>query len=62
LSCLYQSTKGAVRSDQMILTDDLIEGAGTEQLREWRRFTQALADGVVKERRGSRSFGGRTKV
>jgi hypothetical protein len=46
----------------MVLTDDLVECARTEQLRERRRFAQALVDGVVKERRGSRSFGGGTKM
>lgn len=46
----------------MVLTDDLIKRAWTEQLRERRRFAQALVDGVVKERRGSRPFGGGTQV
>jgi hypothetical protein len=46
----------------MILTNDLVESARTQQLCERRRFTQAFVDGVVKERRGSRSFSGRTKM
>jgi hypothetical protein len=33
----------------VVLPDNVVQRAGPQQLRQWRRFTQALGDGVVKE-------------
>jgi hypothetical protein len=38
------------------LTDEFIQGARTQEISEWRDLLQALGDGVVKERRNSRTF------
>ena len=57
LSRLDQTAQRTVSSHQMILTNDLVQGAWAQQLREGRRVAQSLGDGVVKERRGSRSLG-----
>jgi hypothetical protein len=38
------------------LTDEFIQGARAQQVSEWRDLLEALSDGVVKERRNSRTF------
>jgi hypothetical protein len=40
------------------LTDEFVQRARAQQVSEWRDLFQALSDGVVKERRGSRTFRG----
>jgi hypothetical protein len=45
-----------VGPDEVVLADEFIEGARTQEISEWRDLLQALSDGVVKERRGSRTF------
>jgi hypothetical protein len=39
------------------LAHEFVERARSKKISEWRDLLQALSDGVVKERRNSRTFG-----
>jgi hypothetical protein len=49
LSRRDQSTQRALWSNEVVLSDDLVERARPQQLSQRRRLTQTLGDGVVKE-------------
>jgi hypothetical protein len=49
LTSLDESSQGSLRAYEIVLSDDLIEGRGSQQFGEGRCGAQALARGVVKE-------------
>jgi hypothetical protein len=44
-----EAAQRPLRSDQVVLADELVEGPGPQQVGERRRLFQALGDGVVEE-------------
>jgi hypothetical protein len=49
LAGLDEPPQRAARADQVVLADDLVEGARAQELGQRGRLAQALGDGVVKE-------------
>jgi hypothetical protein len=53
-----KSAQWTVGTNEMTLSNYLIKGSRPQQFGKWCNLPQALGDGIIKQRRSSRPFGG----